>query len=184
MAEIGKDGNNLFQSIFHRAPDVSSSADCLNINNEDASGDKNVNKHVGDEERQNCTNKEKENSCVSEETQSALKDTQLKHVDTFEPERQSASNGCSVPNDPLQSAVNVAVSEDDPKCDDLLVSENGISTDETLNEVLPDSSSASMSTLKAEGTKSGKSKRGIRFPSDTFISGYHEPPDPWKDGKS
>ncbi|CAL1527121.1 unnamed protein product [Lymnaea stagnalis] len=34
--------------------------------------------------------------------------------------------------------------------------------------------------LRSEGQLNKKEKKGISFPKDTFISGYFEPPDPWK----
>jgi hypothetical protein len=40
-----------------------------------------------------------------------------------------------------------------------------------------------VSQEKQSPTKS-KNKRGISFPSDTIVSGYCEPPDPWKTGKN
>ena len=177
MADIGKDGSNLFQSIFHRAPDVSPSADCLNINNEDDSTNKNVNKHV-DEEDRHCTNND-ENGIppVSGEPNSSLKEIQS--IDSDVADSEIVSNGCSVQEDPLQTVINNVASEDQSVQQHL--SENG-----SLYESTSDASSVNVSSLKLEGNraKCGKNKRGIRFPSDNFISGYHDPPDPWKDGKT
>ncbi|KAK3702635.1 hypothetical protein RRG08_042624 [Elysia crispata] len=174
MADIGKDGSNLFQSIFHRAPDVSPSADCLNINNEDDSTNKNVNKHV-DEEDRHCTNND-ENGIppVSGEPNSSLKEIQS--IDSDVADSEIVSNGCSVQEDPLQTVINNVASEDQSVQQHL--SENG-----SLYESTSDASSVNVSSLKLEGNraKCGKNKRGIRFPSDNFISGYHDPPDPWKD---
>lgn len=38
--------------------------------------------------------------------------------------------------------------------------------------------------INPEDKVCGKQKKGISFPKDTFISGYFEPPDPWKNGKT
>lgn len=38
------------------------------------------------------------------------------------------------------------------------------------------------SNLSKDEAKKEKKKKGISFPKDTFILGYFDPPDPWKNG--
>ncbi|GFR95926.1 protein phosphatase 1 regulatory subunit 37 [Elysia marginata] len=185
MADIGKDGNNLFQSIFHRAPGVLPSADCLNVNNEDASTSRNVNKVNEEDEQRTSTTTGNENGILplSEEVKGPLKETLSIDPGDCDSTRQivTVSNGCSTlttaEDSPCEPVTNHAAHEDD-KFDDPKVLENGVLSVSLSNARRVD---PNVSVLKLEGTKSkcGK-KRRICFPSDSFISGYHEPPDPWK----
>lgn len=177
MADIGKDGNNLFQSIFHRAPGVSPSADCFNINNEDAN---NVNKR-NDVDNQStdgdtiekCVSRscEEDNGCVDESLNSDDVDS-----------GQVVSNGSLAQSRSTSKELAANHEAVDRKCDELGVNENGLPSNSTKETICTDTN---LSALKSEGTKSkcGKNRR-ICFPSDDFISGYHEPPDPWKNAPS
>lgn len=58
-------------------------------------------------------------------------------------------------------------------------SESFLNNSSTLNTVSGSPKAAS----KCDKRKlQKKEKKGITFPKDTFISGYFEPPDPWKNG--
>ncbi|GFO12019.1 protein phosphatase 1 regulatory subunit 37 [Plakobranchus ocellatus] len=185
MAEIGKDGQNLFQSIFHRAEENrhdSPSADCSNVNIQSAFVDTSITRDV-EEDKKTTPNSENGMAFVKEETKSGSKQQHLKEsiippkVSNLEMVSVSVSNGST--EHPLQPAIAAKEKESE----DIVTNDNSVMKNGIVSGEVPDSSisSSCTSAIKSESTKCGKNKKGIRFPSDTFISGYHDPPDPWKD---
>lgn len=77
--------------------------------------------------------------------------------------------------------------------------ENGFSVGQEVNKAKDVSDSGGGSaTAEADGSRNGVGdcnqsgeqspnkmtyRRGISFPKDSFVSGYLEPPDPWKNGR-
>ncbi|KAK6998974.1 protein phosphatase 1 regulatory subunit 37, partial [Biomphalaria glabrata] len=76
-------------------------------------------------------------------------------------------------------------------CDSYIISEETVnnisdkntlhSSSESANDKNTHQANSETSIKNEEQTINTKGKKGISFPKDTFISGYFEPPDPWKD---